>query len=254
MITPSLTDLFAAMEEPGHLLVFVDDGGTPSRPIPTLVRDFAVYAAVLIPSDAYSSLIDHAELTLRQVVPQAPEFHATEVVNPKRDSPFFGRPVADRVQLIERWGDLVVRYAQRVPYGYIGVDQHRQLQEEHPALDVPSDHHAALRLAFYSAMFKMVRQWHPLGSLIVVEDECNTRRLCSEVVILPRVGALNDSIHYLPSHLTVGLQLADLVAYAVNRQFHSRWRQRQGKHGIFDSALAQLLDRLRGQLYHVFED
>jgi hypothetical protein len=254
MIDPSLTALFAAMEEPGHLLVFVDDGGTPSRPIPTLVRDFAVYAAVLIPSDSYSLLVDQAELALRQVAPLAPEFHATEVVNPKRGSPFFGRPVADRVQLIQRWGDLVVRYSRRVPYGYIGADQHRKLQEERPALDVPRDHHAALRLAFYSAMFKWVRQWSPEGSLIVVEDERNRRTQCSEAVILPTVGALNDSVHYLPSHLAVGIQLADLVAYAINRQFHSRWRKSQGKPMTFDAAITQLLDRLHGQLYHVFED
>lgn len=239
--------------EPGRLLVFIDDGGTPERPLPNLVRDFALAVAVVIRSDDYPRFLVASAASLASVAPPPSEFHATEVVNPRSGTALREIGLDTRRHLFAEWCSLLAEFGTFLPYAFIGSEQYAEMRRSFTDRGIPvtPSHRESLHHVFLTCMFERVASRSGGEELVVIADNMDSRQNCVVEWSHPRSGAYLGRIHYMPSHLVQGIQLADLLAYLMNRVYHRAHRRRQGRPCPFEDICGATMKQLDLRLHDV---
>jgi hypothetical protein len=247
-------NILADLAAPGRLLIFVDDSGTSGKPLPDLATDFELLCGVAIPSERYPRLRANLAADLAAVSPQVEEFHATEIVNPGARSVWSRVPINTRVRVLNRLVDMIEDSAQRIFYCYVSGEQCRgEMMSKIEARGIGAlDHKKALHKVFFNAVLQHV-QTERINTAIVVDSSTPLPNALKIQAVVDPQGIYEDGIIYVDSRVEVGLQLADLAAYLVNRIHHTRQRLIDGKRGPFDELVIDLVSRLSPLLVNVLD-
>ena len=82
------------------------------------------------------------------------------------------------------------------------------------------------------------------GQVVMIQDQ-QGRRTCNFYhMFLPKAGFWRNGVLFQKSKDWAGLQMADLVAYSVNRNFFGRKRINKGRPGPFDNLIVDTVEKL----------
>jgi len=220
--------LQSELTHPGRTLVFIDDSGTPEQPLgEDLVRDFKLHAAVVLSSDAYRDFLGkHREFLLRY--PWADEFHTVDVFQGKRGT-WGAQNEETRRRAFNTMAGHFEQFVKKALYVYVGVDQYKEIMERardagtlHPHNVNWDSHSEGARIVLLKSIVARVGIDSNAWPLVVVEDAEGGRENCREVMFGPQENVFSDAVFRVDSKAVPGLQLADLLAYCLNRLHHVR--------------------------------
>ncbi len=228
------------LESPGRYLFFVDETGTSGEPLPNLASDFQLFCGVGFPSLHYAALKASLLTKLRSIDSAIEEFHATEIVNPKRTSHWHSVSVAERQDALRHLSDCLLGLPSILVFSYVSGKQYEEIREKTKRLaGVSLSQKSALQKVFLSSLFDHVREHLPTDPVAIVAD--TQKRLGSEIEIHSYDGApqnlYEDGVIVARSEVEPGLQIADFAAYLMNRCFHSYHRVMEGRMGPFDQII-----------------
>jgi hypothetical protein len=240
-------------------LVFVDDGGTPGKPLPTLAGDFHLMVGVVIPSEKYRALSNEMQATLLALRPDLHlrEFHAAEIVNkgPKH-SPWRQCSEVERRSAILFLGEILSRVADCIAYVYASGEQmDERLVRVAKERGVPR---VSCKVAVEKVFLKLVvtHVQRTAEQVAIVADSREPRNQDIKIMEFTRrhEGLYQNSVIYADSMAVCGLQLADFAAYAINRLFHIRERAKNGRIGPFDELLLDAASRVQKKMVNLLSD
>lgn len=186
---------------------------------------------------------------LRDVGGSVREFHATEIVNPSSGSPWKDIPFDRRLTAFDLEADLLVAVADDVPYVYVSGEQY--YTELAPHLEVAGgpvmNHKEALKKVFFAALLKHLRHSGRTPAVVIDSEAALPNAIKIQSIRKPQ-GFCEGGVIHVESWVEEGLQLADLAAYTLNRVFHVKQRQLDGKSGASDRPVEALHERLRPKL------
>lgn len=220
----------------GRRAIFIDDGGTGRHTLPSalLVQDFQLIVAIVLDTEACSRLDALHDEWLRLARADAPgvaELHTTDLVNPKNaKSPWSGVSEKRRTYHLQHAYESLPETIETIHYGYIGGQQYQELlrraRESHPeeALHAHySDQKRGLARNFYKALAeRIIEAGH---EVVVFHDAGFHPAWTQEIIFTEDTPVWKQSIIHVPSHAVAGVQVADLVAWTINRKFIARTRQ-----------------------------
>lgn len=257
--------LLQILGEDRHRCIFVDDGGAGHHDMgeSVLVQDHRTYTAVVIaPGNleglhrTYSRCFDVA----RQHAAAFKEFHGTEMINPKKGSPWYGVDTAVRAKLWANTVEAMFPFVDRVVHGQIGREQYeRELAKYGPAIQkLPSHvqeslrkHEWGLEHVFHVALTKMVLR-DRIPTIILQDNGRYTERFKQQ--FLDDVPIWQGGVIYWPSESCPGIQLADLLSVAIARHFCTRARKLAGKsENLFDKAAVAIGSMMSGKLVDMLD-
>lgn len=229
-----------------RILVFVDESGTPGKPIPVLAGDFRLFCAVLVPSDRYDAAKRSLSRRLRELDAGLREFHAIEIVNPGSKSAWRALSADKRFHVLEFLAAQLVEHAALLAYVYVSGEQFnaellpRILERGGAELD----HEAVLKDVFFKVLLQFMRRMGDEMAIIADSPTALPDKIKIQDVRDP-TGLYQRGIIYAESWREEGLQLADLAAYTLNRVFHIKQRRADGRASRFDDVIDGLIEELR---------
>lgn len=212
----SLSDLKKELLKNDRLLVFMDDSGTPGSNEYPLVKDFMISVAVLLNSDSYQKFLKEAKDSLQPFGDV--EFHTTDVVSGKND--WDGICITQRLDLIEKWGKMLHEYATFIPYVNIGKRDYEKLaSSDHPNIKELPKQKEGIRTALFNYILANSKNECPDKKFIVIHDNYDkTQNMVWHFNNLDKQTKLfRRCIFFQDSKNIMGLQLADLAGYIINR-------------------------------------
>src|SRR5258706_8719112 len=214
-------EILAGLLDPGRRLVFIDDGGTPAKPLPDLARDFRVLCGVVVRSENYPNVTTRIPTELNRLPAEIREFHTNEVVNPGTRSAWSTISIDRRLALLWLVHALLVEYVDEILYCFVSGEQFET--ELRPRLLEAGlafkDYKSALRHAFFNALVKCVEKTP--GEVAIIEDA--SEELSGSIKVQQFVstyGFYQGGVIIVDSSMVEGLQLADLAAWLFNRLHH----------------------------------
>jgi hypothetical protein len=244
------SEILDELATPGKYLVFVDETGTSGKPLPELASDFQLMCGLGLPSLHYGEIKASLIAKLHELGPTLHEFHATEIVNPKADSPWQSLSIGARQEALRFLARTLLESPSDVFYCYVSGEQFPDLLSRAQELaDVAFNQKQGLRHVFFESLLDHCRQRGAADLVAIVTD--SEKPLDNVIKIQPvtnfpslyQGGIIHASSHYEP-----GLQLVDFAAYVLNRAFHSMRRLAQGRQGPFDENILSTYRDLEGRL------
>jgi hypothetical protein len=261
-----------------HSVICIDDGGAGHHELDpsVLVQDFHLFVAVYSSSANYVSLTGLHEEWLDQARSHLPknaeaELHATELANPKRKSVWKNVPMDIRLQLMGKAKEMLA-HADQVMFGYIGEEQYRDLLgltrtsgKIETAIAIPNfddpnhPHHRyrdvkpGLELTFYKALVERIR---PMSqTCVLIQDAGRLPADTVENIFKPGSNIWRDSVLHMDSSKVAGLQVADLLAWSINRGAVTKDRILTGKSSSpFCSVAGEIRELIQPKLVEVWGD
>ncbi|MEX1364788.1 MAG: DUF3800 domain-containing protein [Nannocystaceae bacterium] len=223
-----------------YQMIFIDDGGAGPHQLEErfLVQGHILFSAVALLPDAswnrfhekHREWLDRA----RKAAPGVTELHATEIINPKKKSPWKGVDMSVRGDLLLRAAEYWTPCLDRILMGEIGKTQYDQLLQEARGKYPESDelgrkdygrHDYGLELNFQKALYSYAEKTMPA---ILIQDAGRYEDQFVEMYT-PSPHIWGNGIAHFPSHEMPGIQAADLVAVLINRQRFLKARRADGK-------------------------
>jgi hypothetical protein len=243
-------EIIDKLATPGKYLVFVDETGTSGKPLPDLASDFQLMCGVGVSSSHYSELKASLADRLNKLGPNFHEFHATEIVNPKKGSPWKTLSLNVRQDTLRFLSKSLLEVPSDLFYCYVSGEQYADLLARAKQFaDVDFDQKQGLRHVFFESLLSLCRTREPREPVAIVAD--SEKRL-DGVIKIQTVTDFPDiyqgGIIHASSHDEPGLQLADFAAYLLNRLFHSTNRIKEERHGPFDEIVLSAYSDLRARL------
>jgi len=237
---------------PGRRLIFVDDGGTPGKPLNNLSGDFTLLCGVIMPSSIYSSVTEQIRAGLSTLPPEITEYHATEILNPSSRSPWKKASLEQRKQSFELLLDLLAQNAELIVHCHLSDEQFQAeiLPKITAAGQPPMKYKKALEKVFFNCLVGYL-QPGLVANAVFVDSE-----VALLDVIKIRGWAIPDQIYeggliFADSSDVEGLQLADFAAFMLNRIHHVKQRALNGKDNEFDGFLLEAVEKLRPKLQYM---
>lgn len=237
---------------PGRRLIFVDDGGTPGRPLNNLAVNFTLLCGVIMPSSIYSSVTEQIRAGLSTLPPEITEYHATEILNPSSKSPWKKASLEQRKQSVELLLSLLAQNAELIVHCHLSDEQFQAefLPKITAAGQPPVKYKKALEKVFFNCLVRYLQPGLAANAIVVDSDVA----LLDEIKI--RGWAIPGQIYedgpiFAGSSDVEGLQLADFAAFLLNRIHHVRQRALNGKDNEFDRFFLEAVEILRPKLRHM---
>jgi hypothetical protein len=265
-----------------HSVVCIDDGGAGNHNLDTnlLVQDFHLFVAIRCSAASYIELTAAHENWLdraREILPADAqvELHAVELVNPKSKSAWKSVPNEVRLQLMRSAVEQLLPHVDQILFGYIGDEQYRELlglppqgaptkdaQLLTPKVDLtdPStinyryrDCKLGLELNFHKALASRLQstgQTH-----VIMQDAGRLRANTIETIFEEGINIWHRSVLHLDSREIAGIQVADLVAWSINRAPFTQDRILKGKKmNPFCSVAREVRELIRPKCINVWDD
>lgn len=231
------------LKPPRRTLVFCDDTDIAAG-VPWLRPDLRILVAVEMSSERYAPAAAGIEAALERL--GMPEFHATELANPKK-SPWRNVSAEGRVEALRFLADLFNSTGARVYQARIPKDQFVTLKARAQRVGkVGVGFKHGLKRVFLRCLFDHLEAQG--GETVVVMDQ--DRNLVEPVVedwpegrFLVGGGPIAARSVDVP-----GLQLADLAAWSINRMLRRRPCFDDGTATDVDRAALEVVGNLNGGL------
>ncbi|MCU7835295.1 MAG: DUF3800 domain-containing protein [gamma proteobacterium symbiont of Taylorina sp.] len=236
-------EILARLEEDGRILLFIDESGTSEKPLPELEKDFMVYCGVEFYSESYSNICKRMNDKLSSISSDVQEFHATEIVNPKKKSPWYKASCEERIDSLLLLSELVDKYCTIAPYCYISKEQYNLLVAG--TLAEKLTHKEGLKKVFFNSVLSINRIKNKKYAVIFDSEKKLDNEIKIQSVSLERDLLYEDGIILASSITLPGLQLADYAVYILNRIHHSAHRIKTGKRNIFDEVIIESANILK---------
>lgn len=231
--------------EPDRILVFVDDGGTPGKPIDTLLGDYAVICGICMESEKYPLVKSNLQGLLSEL--RVDEFHATQIVHPSSESSWRRIRPKKRRRVLSQLTTEIEESVDVILWCYAAGEQMTPLLR---ANGIEMELKAALQKVFFDSL---ISDWHSTikprlkgKEIALVFDSLNP--LGQDKIALQGIrdpeGFYEGSLIHVDSRVEIGIQLADFVAYAINRIHHASHRKKEGNLNKFDEIFLDIGERI----------
>lgn len=242
-------DLNAILGTPEHLLVFCDDTDIAQQPVASLQPDLRILVAVQLISDSYPPLASKLQSWLHENA--VGEFHATDIVSGKRE--WGSKSKAERLVALQfiagSFGDLLMRVdALWLPQGSYAT--HRK--EAGKIGKVGVGFKGGLRRVFLRSLMERLAK-EPLPSVLILDQDKAQEGAVVDHTWPEREFLVGGGPITSPSHLVAGLQVADTMAWAVNRYLTKRHLFDEAKQSEFDQVALELMASIPGKLTSVLD-
>jgi hypothetical protein len=233
---------------PRRRLVFVDESETPGKPLPRLAANYRVMCGVSMVSEKYEAVGPLLRSTLQDL--GVDEFHATDIVHPTSESPWRRIRSKRRKRTLSFLQDVLTENADTIFFCYVsGQQYYDQLKPKVLAANGPDlSHKDALYKAFFNGLIPHL-QLAGVPTAILIDS---TLPLGDEAIGLQRICGphglfYEGSVIHIDSRVEVGIQLADFVAYMLNRVHHINQRQIDGRVNAFDEIVMTGVKRMESK-------
>jgi hypothetical protein len=232
------------MGDPSNLLVFADDTGFQAEPRRGLPALQAWVGVVVDPVQYLDLKLQVGGQLLRHGVP---ELHAADIRSPKTTSPWDGRPIDERHAVLASISGMAPRWVERFYSLALFDHQHAWIRRTISEVNIPNwarftSHKGAAEFMFFSLLRQRLAVDYPGRTVVIVADDSYARSSLRSI-FRKGSGVFGEGVHYMSSKAVRGLQVADLVAYALGRV--ERLAQTGEKQGPFDPVLTKLASDLR---------
>ncbi|MCX6855657.1 MAG: hypothetical protein NTV80_12225, partial [Verrucomicrobia bacterium] len=166
-------------------LAFVDDGGTPEKPLTDLAGNFHLLCAVMITSEKYlklkAALAEWPDLLPRGVY----EFHATQIVNPGR-SPWKKHSTRRRLDTLTLLYQLLLQYADQILFGFVSGEQFdAEMRAQLPAELSGIKSKEALKKVFFNSLIPHLKTRSSDTAILMDSDRETENQLRIQAVADP---------------------------------------------------------------------
>jgi hypothetical protein len=245
-MTATADAILAELTLPGRTLAFCDETDLTTVPTATMVGDIHAWVAAILPSESYVGL--ETALISYRAQHGLPEFHGTEIVNPKSGTLWKAVPFDQRVDAYRFACGLVVSHASELLYSYIGKGQYADLLATHPDNGIPNSHKDAVKRVFRGSIISHLA-WAAPAVLVFDKDKNNAGATLEP---LPGCNHLvGGGIVRASSHVVAGLQVADVAAYAIGRYLKRRDKIVAEAITPFDTVNMEMLANLNGRIHYL---
>jgi len=251
-MTLSLYAIETQLLRPGQNLVFVDETEFQGEEVTELVPDLRVVVGLKLTSDHYREVGSRMAKMLDML--GANEFHATEILNPKKGSTWRSVELSERIKAFNLLSDLIeqseasMRYAWISKCGYSNIrTQMQNADQETPRLN----RNAALkRFTLRSLLSELQKEGRP-AAILVDSDRPQTSIELDRSEVAPWL--IGGGVLRVPSHLVHGIQMADALAYGLGRRFRKRADLDESNASALDYAAIGPVAALNGRSKSLFD-
>ncbi len=241
----------AAIRRPGATLVFVDDTDFHGDQGQGLVPDLRVLAAIKLDSEHYLAIEQAMGERLSQLGQR--EFHVSDIVNPKRGTPWSEVAISDRVEALNLLSGLIANSGATMLSAWVSRPQYDALRQaviDQRGGDLGLDRNAALkRFVLRSLLEELDAEGRP--ALLAIDQD--RPRPTIELDLSEQASWLiGGGVLTAPSHSLFGLQLADALVYGIGRRFRIRNKYDGGSASPLDYAAIGPLAALNGRSRNLF--
>lgn len=208
---PDLDNILANLAVPGRVLAFCDETNLTEQATATLVADLRLHVGFVVPAENYQAIVEPLIDLLE--AHGLPEFHASEVVNPKVNSPWYEVPYASRLEAFGRMVEVLEMPDARIPYLYLSRQDHKAMVAQSGG-QIVGDYKLSLKTVFLSCMAEYLSTYPK--PVLIIDREKNTPGPTQHVMSHPG-NLLGGGAISVESHKVIGLQIADMAAYVVRR-------------------------------------
>jgi Protein of unknown function (DUF3800) len=239
---------------PGRVLVFIDDSGTPEKPLPDLAEDFELICGIVIMSESYADVRKQLLAELRAIGNGVTEFHAAEIVNAPRSSPWQTVSLATRYDALRKLIAILKDTVSVVFHCFVSGEQYNaELKHKASVSGIqPLETEKALRHVFFNNLIPFLQTTGQKTAIVV-----DSSKELSSAIRIQRAAEppsfYEGGVIYVDSRHEPGVQLADIAAYIMNRVHHVRQRLLDGKRGPFDELVINAAFDLSSKFVNVLD-
>ncbi len=248
---PTMTiDLPEILLKPDRVLVFCDDTDIAQQPVASLQPDLRILIGVQLMSNDYGTLSEKIQSWLE--ANGATEFHATDIVSGK--GAWKTKSLAERQAALEFVASAFTGHLVRVDALWLAKGSYAAHKEEAEKLGkVNVGFKGGLRRVFLRCLMERLSTEALPAVLVLDQEKAQTNAVVDnswpEGAFLVGGGPVTA-----PSHLVPGLQVADTMAWAVNRYLTKRPLFDSGKQSGFDQVALELIAAIPGKLKNVLDE
>ena len=241
------SDIIRGLIDYGYTLVFCDDSEIAGSPHKNLAADLRILCAIVMSSKDYALIKNQMEDKLKTFAHNLIEFHATEIVNPKKTSPWSHLSQERRIDAFKFLQTVLAQKIRKLYYAFVTEGQFRELRKEaQKQASVEVAHRQGLKRVFLRCLFERLASTHERIVVLMDHDkpqDCPTIEKWPEGSFLVGGGPISAG-----SALIQGLQLADMAAFCITRYLRKRPGIVKGTASTFDIMAAETVAGLEGRV------
>lgn len=243
LAAPTANELLAGLGQSGRRLVFCDDTDIAGHKVPWLEPDLRILVAVEMDSEAHVKAAAEMAPCLARLGME--EFHAAEMANPNKKSPWKAVAPAERAEALHVLAGILNRcgayfYQARVPKAQFTSLKARAQQEG--KVGVGFRH--GLKRVFLRCLFEHLAGADRPSLVVIDQDKPLAHPVIEhwpEASFLVGGGPIAACSKDVP-----GLQLADMAVWSINRMLCRRPCFDDGSATAFDHAALEVVGNLNG--------
>jgi hypothetical protein len=244
-VAATASALLASLGQSGRTLVFCDDTDIAGQPVPWLKPDLRILVAVEIDSESYASAASEMVSYLANL--GMPEFHAADMANPNKKSPWKAVALEARTEALHQLAGILNAsgahfYHARVPMAQFSTLKARaQLKGK---VGVGFKH--GLKRVFLRCLFEYLASANRPALVVMDQDKPLAGPVIEawpEASFLVGGGPIAASSKDVP-----GLQLADMAVWSINRILCRRPAFDDGSATAVDRAALEVVGKMEGRL------
>jgi hypothetical protein len=245
----NLHPIIADLCTPGRILAFCDETDLTFDPTSTMVGNLHLYGGIILRSENYGPLA-HILTTYLADIGQL-EFHGTEIVNPTAKSTWKSLGYAAREKALRQVCAAIAQSRAIFVYARICKAQYADLLQQVGGAVAKKNYKAAVKQVFLRSVAEYLAA---AGPAVLLIDRDKSTPGPSLVKFEGSATLIGGGAISANSARILGLQIADVVAYAIGRFL----RRRDGitatdpeHYDLFDKAIMEFLGDLDGRLHEV---
>jgi len=234
---------------PGRILAFCDETDLTFEPTSVMVGNLHLYGGIILRSESYCRLA-HTLTTYLADIGQL-EFHGTEIVNPTTKSTWKSLGYTAREKALRHVCAAIAQSRAIFVYAYICKAQYAAMLQQAGGAVANKNYKAAVKQVFLRSVADYLAVASPAVLLIDRDKSTPGPSLVKFKggATLIGGGAISaNSAHVL------GLQIADVVAYAIGRFLRRRDRitaTDPEHYDLFDRVIMEFLGDVDGRLHEL---
>jgi len=236
-------EILSKLKEDGRNLLFIDESGTSGKPLPNLEKDYMVFCGVEFKSANYTNICNQMLDKLSSISSNVKEFHVSEIVNPKKSTPWHKTSFEERIDSLLLLRKLMNEYCIVAPYCYISKEQYSSLVSG--ILAQKLSHKEGLKKVFFNLVLSAERLKDKNYAVVFDSEKKLDNGIKIQRVSLNNGSLYEDGVVLASSIAVPGLQLADYAVYILNRIHHSTYRIKTCCFNKFDEVLIESAEILK---------